>query len=96
MVNPHVRPTTIKMDQHMKERIKRLAKSRRHSSHWIMLEAIQQYIDREEKREAFRQDAIKAWDAYQHTGLHVTLEEANVWLDSLSAGEDIEPPICHD
>jgi predicted transcriptional regulator len=27
--------------------------------------------------EAFRQDGIKAWNDYQATGLHVTMEEAD-------------------
>ena len=33
-------------------------------------------------REAFRQDAIRAWGEYQATGLHLTSEEADI--DSLS------------
>ncbi|PSO09596.1 transcriptional regulator [Sphingobium sp. AEW4] len=54
-----------------------------------------QYVEREEKRETFRQDAIQAWDEYQQTGLHLTLEEADAWLAKLEAGEDAEPPKCH-
>jgi predicted transcriptional regulator len=30
--------------------------------HWHMREAIRQYLDREESREAFRQDALRAWE----------------------------------
>ena len=54
-----------------------------------------QYVDREEKREAFRQDGIKAWNEYRATGLHLTLEEADAWLAKLEAGEDVKPPACH-
>ena len=75
--------------------LEHLAEVRRRSSHWIMREAIAQYVEREEKREAFRQDAIRAWDEYQQTGLHLTLEEADAWLAKLEAGEDMEPPKCH-
>lgn len=89
------RPIAIKIDQDTRERIKRLAEARHRTSHWMMREAIQQYLDREEKREAFRQDAINAWAEYQETGLHVTLEEADAWLARLEAGEDAEPPECH-
>ncbi|MBC7162511.1 MAG: transcriptional regulator [Immundisolibacter sp.] len=60
-----------------------------------MREAISQYVEREEKREAFRQDGINAWNEYQITGLHVTVEEADAWLAKLEAGQDIEPPECH-
>jgi predicted transcriptional regulator len=87
--------TSIKLDDALKGRIQHLAESRRRSSHWIMREAIAQYVEREEKREAFKQDAIRAWDAYQETGLHVTMEEADAWLTKLEAGEDPEVPACH-
>ncbi|WP_254914540.1 CopG family ribbon-helix-helix protein [Pigmentiphaga sp. NML030171] len=61
-----------------------------------MREAITQYVEREEKREAFKQDAMRAWNDYQANGLHVTLEEADAWLAKLEAGEDAEPPKCHE
>ena len=60
-----------------------------------MREAILQYVEREERREAFHQDAIKAWNEYQATGLHVTMEEADAWLGKLETGQDLEPPECH-
>jgi len=47
-------------------------------------------------REQFRQSALSAWGAYRSTGLHVTAEEADAWLAKLEAGEDAEPPECHD
>lgn len=90
-----VRPVAIKIDTDIKERVNRLAEARNRTPHWLMREAISQYVEREEKRESFRQDAIKAWDEYQTTGLHATLEEADAWLEGLEAGQDIEPPECH-
>ena len=87
--------TSIKLDDSLKGRVQHLADARRRSSHWIMREAIAQYVEREEKREAFKQDAMRAWDAYQQTGLHLTLEEADAWLAKLEAGEDAELPKCH-
>jgi predicted transcriptional regulator len=36
-----------------------------------------------------------AWAAYQADGLHVTADEADTWLKKLEAGEDVEPPECH-
>lgn len=95
MSNAGVRPTTIKLDPDVRERVKRLAEARQRTTHWLMREAIQQYVDREEKREAFRQDAMRAWEEYQATGLHLTLEEADAWLSRLEAGEDAEMPECH-
>ena len=88
-------PLTVKLDLDIRDRIKRLADARHRTAHWMMREAIQQYVEREEKREAFRQDGLRAWNAYQSSGLHVTLEEANAWLAKLEAGQDVEPPECH-
>ena len=54
--------------------MKRLADARHRTPHWLMREAIGQYVEREEKRESYRQDAISAWNEYQATGKHVTLD----------------------
>jgi len=43
-----------------------------------------------------RQDTLTAWDEYQATGLHVTEEEADAWLERLEAGDDAPPPAAHD
>jgi len=88
--------TSLKLDAETKQRIQQLADAQRRSAHWIMREAITQYVEREEKREALRQDALAAWDDYKTTGLHVTADEADAWLAKLEAGEDAEPPECHD
>jgi len=85
----------INIDENTKARLKRLADARQRTPHWLMREAITQYVDREEKREAFRQDTLKAWDAYRTTGMHVTADEADAWLAQLEQGDDIEPPACH-
>lgn len=87
--------TSIKLDDELKVRVQHLANARRRSSHWIMREAIAQYVEREEKREAFKRDATLAWEEYQRTGLHLTLEEGDAWLAKLEAGEDAELPKCH-
>lgn len=87
--------TTVKLDDETVSRVRHIADVRRRTPHWIMCEAIRQYVEREEKREAFRQDAIQAWNEYRETGLHATLEEAEAWLAKLEAGQDAEPPECH-
>ena len=90
-----IRPVAIKIDDDTKARLKRLADARHRTAHWLMREAITQYVEREEKREAFRQDTLKAWEEYRTTGLHVTADEADSWLAQLENGNDIEPPECH-
>lgn len=91
-----VRPVAIKIDEDIKARVKRLAEARNRTAHWLMREAITQYVDREEKRESFRQDTLKAWEEYRTTGNHVSADEAGAWLAKLELGNDIEPPECHE
>jgi predicted transcriptional regulator len=86
--------TSLKLDAKVKERVQRLASVRRRSPHWLMREAIEEYVEREEKREQFRRDALSAWDHYQATGLHVSAEDADAWLAKLEAGKNVAPPKC--
>jgi predicted transcriptional regulator len=87
--------TSVKLDSEIKDRVQRLASARQRSAHWLMREAIEQYVEREEQRQQMRQDALAAWAEYQATGLHVTAEEADAWLAKLEAGDDVDPPTCH-
>ena len=93
-MNASLQPTTIKIDKDTKDRMKRLAEARHRSPHWLILEAIRQYVEREGSARKDRQSAVQAWEDYRATGLHVTLEEADAWLSRLEAGEDAEPPPC--
>ena len=42
--------TSLKLDVEIKERVHRLASARRRSPHWIMREAIAEYVRSEERR----------------------------------------------
>ena len=75
--------------------MKALAESCGKSSHWIMREAIRQYVEHGEKHEAYRQDGLRAWAAYEQTGLPVSHAEADTWLKQLANGDDKKPPACH-
>ena len=61
----------------------------------MMREAVEEFVDREERRERLRKDALAAWNHFQESGLHVTDEEADAWLAKLEAGEDAKAPECH-
>jgi predicted transcriptional regulator len=87
--------TSLKLDDELKKKVQRLASARRRSTHWILREAVEEYVGREEKREKLRQDALAAWTHYQETGLYATAKEADAWLAKLEAGEDAEAPECH-
>lgn len=88
--------TSIKIDDELKSRIQNLASQRQRSSHWIMREAITQYVEREEARESFKQEALASWAAYQEAGRHLTGQEARSWLSSWGTDVETELPKCHE
>ena len=87
--------TSIRLDEATKGRVQQLAAQRGRSAHWIMREAITQYVEREEKREALRQDTLKAWEEFQETGLHATAEQVDQWLASWGTENELSAPECH-
>ena len=88
--------TSIKLDEDLKNRIQHLANRRHRSAHWIMREAIREYIEREEARESFWQEAMESWTAYQETGRHLTNQEVRNWLNTWGAEKETEAPSCHE
>jgi len=92
---PSTSTTSLKLDVEMKARVQRLAESQRRTSHWIMREAIDEYVSREEKREQFRLDTLASWEHYETTGLHVTDEEMDEWAAKLKAGSKVPELKCH-
>jgi predicted transcriptional regulator len=88
--------TSIKIDDALKSRIQNLAGIRQRSAHWLMREAISQYIEREEARESFKQEALASWTAYQETGQHLTGEEVRSWLNTWGTEAETQLPKCHE
>ncbi|HEY8053136.1 MAG TPA: CopG family ribbon-helix-helix protein [Steroidobacteraceae bacterium] len=88
--------TSIKIDEQLKTRIQHLARLRQRSAHWVMHEAIQQYVEREEARESFKQEAVASWTAYQETGRHLTGQEVRAWLSTWGTDAEAELPECHE
>jgi predicted transcriptional regulator len=89
------KPVSVKLDSDTRARVEQLAQARNRTAHWMMREAISQYVDREEKRDAFKQDTINAWKEYQETGLHATADEVETWLNSWGTDNELPAPICH-
>ncbi len=89
------RTVSVKLDNDMRDRIRHLADARHRTMHWLIRQAIEQYVEREEKRETFRQDTLKAWEEFQETGLHVTGDEVIAWLETWGDDNEKAAPECH-
>ena len=88
--------TSVKLDDDLKSRIQRLADIRHRSAHWIMREAIRDYVEREEARESFKQEALASWTAYQETGQHLAGQEVRDSLMAWATDKETEIPKCHE
>ncbi len=92
--------TSVKIDDELRSRVRRLADQRQRSPHWIMREAIRDYVEREEARESFKQEALASWAAFQEDGLHITGDEARQWLSTWGTTDPAKkpagPPEPHD
>lgn len=63
MVTPQASIPAIQLDAEFQRRIQLLAQAQGRSSEALVLEAIGQYLEREEQRERERQKAVSAWHA---------------------------------
>lgn len=95
MTNTPRMTTTLRIGQDVKDRLKTLADDRNRSAHALMLEAITEYVDREEKRSQYLRDARASWEHYQETGLHLTAEEVEAWMDTWGTTNEQDAPPCH-
>ncbi|QTR48933.1 CopG family ribbon-helix-helix protein [Candidatus Thiothrix anitrata] len=86
---------SVKLDLSDRERLASLAATRNRTSHFLMKQAVQDFLAREEARQAFIADAKASWEHYTQTGLHVTLGELRQWSDTLTANPDAPMPVCH-
>ena len=88
--------TSVQIDDDLKNRIQHLAVARRRTPHWIMRQAIRDYIVREEAKEHFRQEAVSSWKSYQETGRHLTGQEVRSRLNTCGTEKDLGIPPCHE
>ena len=86
--------TSVKIDEALKLRIQRLAGLRDRSPHWIMREAIEEDVAREEGRESIKQEAMASWKAFQETGRHLTGNEVRSWLKTWGTEREAKVPKC--
>jgi len=87
--------TSVKLDLEMKSRIQHLANIHQRSAHWIMRTAISEYVNKEEAKESFKQEALSSWKDYKETGKHLNGDEVSSWLNTWGTSNEVEIPSCH-
>ncbi len=87
--------TSVNLDDDLKNRLQQLADTRQRPAHWIMRQAIRDYVEREEARDRFKQEALQSWTAYQETGQHLTGQEIYDWLETWGTDQETAIPQFH-
>jgi predicted transcriptional regulator len=82
----------VKLDDETRNRLKLLGDARQRSTHWIMREAILEYLDKEEEIERRNQEADAAWAAYQRSGLGVDNDSMTASLDGWGTDKETQCP----
>lgn len=87
--------TSLDIDPKLEARIRDLAGRQKRSVDSVMVEAIEQYVARQEARVSFDEEEEASWRDFQETGLHITGEELFAWLDTWGTDHEKDPPACH-
>lgn len=72
----------IKLDEHIYDRLKALGEMRQRSPHWLMKEAIRQFLEREEAIEQIRRDTMDRWARFEASGKTVDHDTVDAWLET--------------
>ena len=93
--NARAGSVTIKLDDADRDRIASLATVKKRTPHYLMKEAILEYVKREEARQNFIAAAESSFEHYKETGLHISLDEFSTWVDDVQKGPGAHVPECH-
>jgi predicted transcriptional regulator len=72
----------IKLDDEIYRRLQALAEARQRTPHWLMKEAIRQFLEREEESERIRRESLERWERFEATGEAVSHEVVEAWLQT--------------
>lgn len=86
---------TIKLDAVDRDRIANLAYARKRTPHYVMKEAILDYVKKQEARHHFIVAAESSFEHFKETGLHVSLDEFSAWVDQVQENLAAPLPECH-
>ncbi|OIQ65647.1 trifunctional transcriptional regulator/proline dehydrogenase/pyrroline-5-carboxylate dehydrogenase [mine drainage metagenome] len=90
-----VTTVSVKLDATERDRIAVLAGIKKRSPHYLMKEAILDYVGREEAHQRFIAAAQASFLHYKETGLHVGFDEFSAWVDAVQQAPNTPMPPCH-
>jgi len=82
----------VKLDAGLRDRLKALAEAKRRSTHWLMKEAIERYVEVEEAAELATKEAKARAAQFEATGEYVAHEDVDAWLKSWGSKKELPMP----
>ncbi len=82
----------VKLDSGIRERLQALGQAKRRSPHWLMVEAIRLYVEREEEIERARAETRERLARYDATGEYIADEDVQAWLKTWGTPSEQHPP----
>lgn len=85
-------PVSINLDGDLQQRLNVLSASRGRSVHWLIRQAIENYVEQEEQADALRRETLERWEEVE-TGQ--TTDNAAVvnWLKSWGSVDAKDQPL---
>ena len=89
-------PMSLRVDPAIKERLQAIAKRHKRSAHALAQEAVSIFVEKQEAKDRMNLEAVQAYNDYKSTGLHVTHEQLDTWLDTWGTENEQPAPQCHE
>jgi predicted transcriptional regulator len=90
-----ISPMSLRLEPTDREMLRKIAQREKRTAHSIATEAVKTVIRQKERDHAFNQSCIDSYNHFLETGLHVTQNEIDMWVDSLGTDKEITIPTCH-
>ena len=74
----------VKLDEEIRERLKKLGEHKQRSTHWLMKEAILRYLEVEERYECEKAEDMARWERFLDSGNAIPHEDAKQRFDALA------------
>lgn len=88
-------PMSLRVDTSLKERLQAIALKHKRSAHSLAQEAVSIFVEKQEAKDKLNQQAMQAYNNYKTTGLHVSHEQLDTWLDTWGTDNEQAAPQCH-
>ncbi len=92
---PRASNVTIKLESSERDRLRRLSLAKKRTPHYLMKEAIQLYLAKEEIDQAMLKIVDDSAAHYETTGLHITLGDMKTWKEALKKDRAAQLTQCH-